>query len=803
MKTIKTWLITIAVLLCGTTTLEAETVQIEGIWYILSDYIESNVVQVTSSTDGTKYAGTVIIPSTVEYNNKTYTVTGINVGAFKNCNELNSVTIPESVTSIYSDAFNGCSALTSVNMTNGVKKIWDRAFEDCSNLTSITIPEGVTSIGENAFSNCVRLASIEIAASVTTIGVKAFYGCSSLTNIVLPNNITRIEIGTFYGCLSLKSISFPQNLTFIGADAFRGCNKLASIDIPTKVTEIGSDAFSACMGLTAIDLPEGVIQINSGAFRYCENLLSIKLPSSLKYVLGSAFAGCSRLLDVYCYAKTIPNLNNSNVFENSNLENATLHVMTDMIEGYRAVSPWNQFSKIVSLGNIVSEISLIKSSATLVKGQTLLLTYTISPDNAEDKSVTWNSSNTAVATVDENGEVTAISVGTAIITVTANDGSGVSASCKITVEPACFTLTYLVDGKEYYKAVIEQGAEIQSIDIPTKEGHTFCGWENMPSTMPGEDVTVYAKFSPNNYTITFKANDEIVSSESLAYGTAIVVPEAPEVEDYAFVEWKDLLETVPAYDVEFTAVYNQVNMRIKDGIASFSQDVDVKFDKIYFTRTFTNTEWQALYVPFEIPVTEEFLADFEVADLNDIRQYDRDDDGVKDETVVEAFKVKSGATLAANYPYLIRAKEVGEKTITVEDATLYATEEKSIDCSSVREKFTFTGTYSRLSSEQLPQGEGYYALSGGVWQPVAADASLGAFRFYLKVDSRSGVNVAQGNAIRMRVIDENGNDEGTTGIDNSEFKNQNSELIFDLQGRRVENPTKGVYIVNGKKTIIK
>lgn len=799
MKTIKTWLITIAVLLCGTTTLEAETVQIKGIWYILSDYIESNVVQVTSSTDGTKYAGTVIIPSTVEYGNKTYTVTGIDIGAFKNCNELNSVTIPESVTSIFPNAFSGCSALTSVNMTNGVKKIWDYAFADCRNLTSITIPEGVTSIGANAFNSCVRLASIEIAASVTTIGEQAFYGCSSLTNIVLPNNITRIEIGTFYGCLSLKSISFPQNLTFIDSKAFMGCNKLASIDIPTKVTEIGCEAFRACMGLTAIDLPEGVIQINIDAFRYCENLLSIKLPSSLKYVSSSAFAGCSRLLDVYCYAKTIPSLN-SNVFEGSNLENATLHVMTDMIEGYGAVSPWNQFSKIVSLGNIVSEISLKKSSATLVKGQNLLLTYTISPDNAEDKSVTWNSSNTAVATVDENGEVTAISVGTAIITVTANDGSGVSASCKITVEAACFTLTYLVDGKEYYKAVIEQGAEIQSIDVPTKEGHTFCGWENMPSTMPGEDVTVYAKFSPNNYTITFKANDEIVSSESLAYGTAIVVPEAPEVEDYAFVEWKDLLETVPAYDVEFTAVYNQVNMRIKDGIASFSQDVDVKFDKIYYTRTFTNTNWQALYVPFEIPVTEEFLADFEVADLNDVRQYDRDDDGVKDETVIEAFKVKSGV-LEANYPYLIRAREAGEKTITVTDATLYATEENSIDCSSVREKFTFTGTYSQLSSEELPHGEGYYALSGGVWLPVAEGASLGAFRFYLKVDSRNSLNAAQGNAIRTRIIGEDGEEDDATGIDAPEFKDQKSELIFDLQGRRVENPTKGVYIVNGVKRV--
>ena len=72
MKTIKTLLATIAVLLCSTT-LEAETVQIEGIWYNLSDY--SDLASVTSSTDGTKYAGTVIIPSAVEYNNKTYTTT--------------------------------------------------------------------------------------------------------------------------------------------------------------------------------------------------------------------------------------------------------------------------------------------------------------------------------------------------------------------------------------------------------------------------------------------------------------------------------------------------------------------------------------------------------------------------------------------------------------------------------------------------------------------------------------------------------------------------------------------------------
>ena len=241
------------------------------------------------------------------------------------------------------------------------------------------------------------------------------------------------------------------------------------------------------------------------------------------------------------------------------------------------------------------------------------------------------------------------------------------------------------------------------------------------------------------------------------------------------------------------------SVKILDG-EDFVCEEDKECANITYTRTFNNTNWQALYVPFDIPVTEDFLADFEVADLNDVRQYDRDNDGVKDETVIEAFKVANG-TLAANYPYLMRAREAGEKTITVTDATLYAAEENSIDCSSIREKFTFTGTYSRLSSEQLPQGEGYYALSGGVWQPVAADASLGAFRFYLKVDSRSGVNAMQGNAIRMRVIGEDGEEDDATGIDTSEFNDQKSELIFDLQGRRVENPTKGVYIVNGVKRV--
>jgi YD repeat-containing protein len=226
---------------------------------------------------------------------------------------------------------------------------------------------------------------------------------------------------------------------------------------------------------------------------------------------------------------------------------------------------------------------------------------------------------------------------------------------------------------------------------------------------------------------------------------------------------------------------------------SNSDDMDVK--GIRYTRNFTNTEWQSLYVPFEIPVTDELLEDFEIADLNDIRQYDRDDDGVKDETVVEAFKVKSGATLAANYPYLIRAKEAGEKTITVTDATLFAAKKVSINCSSIREKFTFTGTYSRMESSKLT---GCYALSKGEWQPLAADATLGAFRVYLKIESRDN-NVASARAIRIHVVGD------TTDIDEleSSANGQQATVVYDLQGRRIVDTDnlKGVYIINGKKVV--
>ena len=81
-----------------------------------------------------------------------------------------------------------------------------------------------------------------------------------------------------------------------------------------------------------------------------------------------------------------------------------------------------------------------------------------------------------------------------------------------------------------------------------------------------------------------------------------------------------------------------------------------------------------------------------------------------------------------------------------------------------------------------------------MWLPASKYTELGAFRFYLKVDSRNGAPAAEARSIRMRVVGED-NEGGTTDIENSEITIQNSGTIFDLSGRRLTHPTKGINII--------
>lgn len=297
--------------------------QIDGIYYILNDNNMTASVTYTGTTvypsaypksinpEDLYYKGDITIPSTVTItyteNNrvyyKYYSVTSIGQYAFYCCNELTSVTIPNSVTSIGGRAFVHCSALTSATIGNGVTSIGGRAFVDCSALTSVTIPNSVTGIGDYAFQGCDGLTSVTIPNSVTSIGQYAFSMCPSLTSITIPNSVkNNLGIGVFKYCANLENVIIEDGVTSISDFAFWGCTRLTGIDIPNSVTSIGEMAFHDCTGLTSATIGNGVTSISRGAFWNCSCLTSVTIPNRVTSIEENAFENCSSLTSV-----TIPN----------------------------------------------------------------------------------------------------------------------------------------------------------------------------------------------------------------------------------------------------------------------------------------------------------------------------------------------------------------------------------------------------------------------------------------------------------------------------------------------------------------
>ena len=119
-----------------------------------------------------------------------------------------------------------------------------------------------------------------------------------------------------------------------------------------------------------------------------------------------------------------------------------------------------------------------------------------------------------------------------------------------------YLLTYTVDGEVVEVDSVVYGTAITAIAEPTKEGYTFSGWNEVPATMPAKDVIVSGIFTINKYLVTFKIGDEVIASDSLEYGAAIVAPEAPEKEGYTFNGWGEVAETVPADDVTYEGAYS-------------------------------------------------------------------------------------------------------------------------------------------------------------------------------------------------------------------------------------------------------
>lgn len=353
--------------------------------------------------------------------------------AFKDCINVDSVSVSATAVSIGEEAFAGCAALPSLVLPEKLRTIESKAFAGCAKLASINIPANVTYMGTCVFENA-GLTSIVIPSKITLIPQWAFHNCESLTSVTMSKAVTAIHNDAFAGCNSLEEIVIPEAVTSIGGMAFKDCSSLKSIEIPRRVTEIGNDIFSGCFELKSVILPEGLPYIPDFAFSNCSNIDSINIPASVKSIGVNAFGNC-RLSDVYVNWTLPVDIGDKSAFYGMTMFVATLHVPPGTKGLYEATEVWKEFGTITEQG-AANGVTLDQAAIEVELGaDPVNLVATVSPPDAINKNLVWTSSNEAVATVDSAGSVTFVGVGSALITVTTVDGQH-AAVCSVTVKEA-------------------------------------------------------------------------------------------------------------------------------------------------------------------------------------------------------------------------------------------------------------------------------------------------------------------------------------------------------------------------------
>ena len=629
-----------------------------------------------------------------------------------------------------------------------------------SKIKKVVIKDGVTNIGTFAFRGCSSLTSVTTPNSITRIGGYAFYGCSGLTSITIPNLVTNIGEATFSGCSGLTSVVIGNSVTSIGDDAFYDCSKLSSITIPNSVKSIGKQAFFSCSGLTSVTIPNSVKSIGDNAFYDCKYLTSVTIPNSVESIGNYAFKGCSSFTSV-----TIPN----------SVESIGYNVFIDC--------------------SGLTSIKVDKDNP-----------YYDSRDNCN-----------AIIDTQDNTLISAC-INTIIPNSVESIGQYAFYNCKGLTSISIPNSVTSIEGYAFYGC-----NGLTSISIPnsvTSIGNwAFYNCYGLTSISIPNSVTSIGNYAFDTCAlISISIPNSVTNIGSCAFRwntklTSITCEAStpPSCGDNCFYDVKKNIpiyvpaSSINAYKIanhwkNFTNIQAIPGTSLTDG-TPYTNNSQLNGREVSYTRTFSNTNWQALYIPFSLNYND-WKNDFEVAYINGVRQLDKDDNGTIDETIMDVIKIKSGST-TPNMPYLIKAKTTGEKTFSVNDATLYPAEENSIDCSTTIAKYTFTGTYNTISSATMIANN-YYGMGGG--ELVQSDGSndLMPYRWYMNVESRNPSYNASNAAktITINVIDEEG--ETTTGI--RQLQITNDELpVYDLNGRQVnENNLKpGIYVQNGKKFVVK
>ena len=532
-----------------------------------------------------------------------------------------------------------------------------------------------------------------------------------------------------------------------------------------------------------------------------------------------------------------------------NVRMATVDAVSHICEGV-------SFKAMVS--KPVNGISLDKDEATLTEGKSMTLVATVSPDDATDKTVTWSSSNTSVATV-VDGVVTAIAPGTATITATAG---GYSATCVVTVEAAVEPEPEGLSTSKYYRVKnVTTGLYLQvegnntNMKLQNKaEGLAMMqifGLEDAGEgmyyiTAADSDNNYYAHASGWNFNATTNADNKTPFTIALVEG---------ETEVYTLHQSVSAYPGLAGADDAAAGAAIYCNKGV-DNNGKWAFEPLTEAENAAYTATLTATAKAALDAAIArgeqvVSTRSAVLTAEEVAAINGAVQAAEE---AKDAaTEVAALKALSDAIhtavdaaiyvwsideLSSEVCYAVSTEDRGAWYAQAANLTSTTKAGVAVDVTDKKQQFAFvqspeTGAlylYS-VSEEKFVKVEGSNtALTEAPVQTITFLAGTRSAKYPWVValnaeDGQKQMGISNGYDPAVITFYNDLGDGGNTvriekastfdataalaaikaletGIEKSEIINHKSEIIFDLQGRRVEKATKGIYIVGGKKVVM-
>ena len=263
------------------------------------------------------------IPSEVEYEGEKYIVTSINGIVFSSNTSIKQIIIPKTVKNRDFGRLDGIT--------------WN-IFYTCLSLETIEVDEdnpAICSIDGVLFNKDKTI-------------LISYPAASPRKSYSVPDFVKTAANHAFFNSQHLKNIVLPDNMETLGTRSFTNSNKLEEVILSSSIKELPNYLFNNCKKLKSVVIPSGITSIGYGVFDSCEAMQSFNLPETINSIGGSAFGQLPNLKHMYCHSTTVPNTR-YDVFYNTDLSQATLHVPAASVSAYQAAEPWKNFKEIVAL----------------------------------------------------------------------------------------------------------------------------------------------------------------------------------------------------------------------------------------------------------------------------------------------------------------------------------------------------------------------------------------------------------------------------------------------------------------------